>query len=81
MRNGKAPGPSGLRAETLKDWMAEFQESTKEVEEERDSLQKSKLISQLVHLPWYKFMTVLGNIFQSGVVPSQLCFETMVLIP
>ena len=32
-------------------------------------------------MPWYKVMRILGDMFSTGSVPSQLCWETMVLIP
>jgi hypothetical protein len=59
LRNGKAPGPSGMRAEQLKKWL-----------EDRENSEE-----------WRDLVDVAQECFRTGVVPQQLKFSTLVLIP
>ena len=69
LRNGRAPGPSKMKAETLKDWHREAFPEDYDLEQEPDRT-RWDLLTTLIHHMW-----------NSGEIPTELTWTILVLIP
>jgi len=64
LKNGKSPGPTGMRAEHLKGWLAAARRK-----EAPDGTN------------WCLLVSLIQECFKEGVLPTQLPWSTMVLLP
>ena len=72
MKNGKAPGPSGIRADQLKVWMKRWRKEKKKRMEERD-------LGAMI--PWETVVELIQEAYCSGKMPSRMMQAICVLIP
>ena len=77
MRNGKAPGPSKIRVEHLKDW-ADAYEAGMAAEVEGTAIPES-VQERAMH--WSLVVVLIQGIFQEGKVPAAFRNAVLVLIP
>ena len=76
MRNGKAPGPSKIRVEHLKDW-ADAYEAGMAAEVEGTAIPES-VQERAMH--WSLVVVLIQGIFQEGKVPAAFRNAVLVLI-
>jgi hypothetical protein len=67
LNRGKAPGPSGIRADHLKDWVAQAFPTDENVEPDRVNLDR---VLELTH-----------EVFSTGQLPLEAPWQILVLLP
>ena len=72
MKNGKATGPSGIRADQIKIWRKRWKREMEKREEERDK----ELMA-----PWEMVVELVQEVYRSGKMPSRMMQAICVLIP
>jgi Reverse transcriptase (RNA-dependent DNA polymerase) len=66
LKNGKAPGLTGMRSEDIKRWATTYEASPAEEKE---------------NLPFSKLVKLVQTVFRTGVLPEAMCVSVLVLIP
>ncbi len=77
MRRGKAPGPSGIRVDHLKDWAASFEKGTSL---ENEGMEIPEDVQEGA-LHWFLVVGLVQDIFRLGRVPTAFRHSTLVLVP
>ena len=72
MKNGKAPGPSGIRADQLKVWRRRWKKEMERREEDRN---------EEAMAPWEAVVEQIQEVYRSGKMPSRMTQAICVLIP
>ena len=72
LRNGRAGGVSGIRAEDIKAWLAAAVAAEQEDGPQGD-------MAAIEH--WHKFVELIRHIWDHGEIPTQMTWIVMVLIP